>query len=315
MHKVISMDKIIESNVAIATIEYSAWFSITDHFSLERIGTVQYVSKKEAEWLNYATFKASDSFLHSVDVAVIDKQLYKINGIIRKVLWENNRLIKPSTLIIRVHKLDNEFYQVLSKTLYPISPKRKAQDTILACYKKNNLNFKSDRLRHGYISDALNIALRGEPRLLQDKRTLKQEVNIDLAIKHFKVELIIIDSIMPDINIFSTGVLAAALIILSIDEDSVGFFKKLNSYQGITKDERQDPVEALLRIIELFKKKKGFEAKIQIELCSKTIRAISAWKAGENGEGYWIKRLSSVDFLPDIRKMKQLKKIHGIKEL
>ena len=315
MSKTVSELKIIESNLDQTYMKYSAWLSIKDSFPLERIVSIKYASKKASVWKNYAQFKTSDSFLCSVDIALINKQLYKINGIIRKGLWKKQELITPSIVIIRVHKLDIEFYKVLIDSLYPISAKSQSQYKILSCYKNHNLTFNSDRLRHGFITDALNIALRGEPRNLQDKRILRKEVNTDLAIEHFKTELILIDSISPNIQIFTTGVLAAALLMLSIDDTCIEFFIQLNNYEGLTKDEKQNPVEALLRIIELLKKKSGSDVKIQVELCSKTVRAILAWKLKNNEEGYWIKRLSSIDFLPYIRQMKKLKNIHGIKYL
>lgn len=305
----------IETNQTIEKINYSDWLTIKDRFSLEKISTIKYATKKRITWEELSQYETSENILHAVDAALINGQLHKINGIIRKGMWEKRELKKPESLIMRTHNINENFYQALIDSLYPISARNKSQDSILACYKKHELNFKSVRLKHGYINDALNIALRGEPRILQDKRVLKNEISTDLAIKNFKKELIIIDKINPNTDVFLSGVLAASLIMINNDPSNIEFFIKLNNYEGITKDEKHDPIEALLRVIEIFKRKKGSEGKIQIELCSKTIRAISAWKLGEKNEGYWIKRLSSINFLPDIRKMKMLKKIHGNKDL
>jgi len=63
------------------------------------------------------------------------------------------------------------------------------------------------------------------------------------------------------------------------------------------------------------KKKAASEGKFQVELCAKTIRAIQAWNTGADNDKYWLKRLTSADFLPDIRKMKSIKDIYGIKDL
>ncbi len=315
MVEIITTTKIIDENRYIARIRYKDWLNIEDKFSLGRIKAIQYASKTEAAWKACTDFDMAENILNYVDVALIEKKLYKINGIIRKGMWENGILKKPEFINIRIHEIGDDLYQFRTDFLYPISARNKAQDIILSAYKKNNLNLESDRLKFGYINDALNIALRGETRALQDKRSIKDEVNIDQAISFFKKELILIDKFQPGINLFSTGILAAALIMLSLDETTLDFFEKLNKYQGETKGEWIDPIEALLRIIDPIKKKSDSDGKIQIELCSKCIRAIRAWKHGKNQDSYWVKRLSSVDFLPDIRKMKRIKGMHGVKEL
>ncbi len=315
MHEVITTTKIIKENISIARITYDDWLNIEDKFSLGRIKAIQYASKTETAWKNCSEFDMSKNILNCVDVALTGGKLYKINGIIRKGMWEKGTLKKPEFINIHIYEIGEDLYQFRTDSLYPISARNKAQDIILSAYKKNCVDLNSDRLKFGYINDALNIALRGEPRALQDKRSIKHEINIDRVIGVFKKELLLIDKLRPEPNLFSTGILAATLIMLSIDETTIEFFEKLNKYQGETKNDWIDPVEALLRIIDPIKKKADSDGKIQIELCSKCIRAIRAWKYGKNQDSYWVKRLSSIDFLPDIRKMKQIKGIHGIKEL
>jgi len=231
--------------------------------------------------------------------------------LIRNGLWNKGLLEKPDALTLCVYSLEQSAYDNLISTLYPISIKNRSQEQVLACYKRLGLTFDSNRLKHGYITEAINIALRGEPRALQDKRSLRNEINIDSAIEAFQEELMLIDKINPDVSLFSTGILAAALLMLCIDPQIIEFFTRLNSLQGETKNERNDPVESLLRIIESMKKKATSEGKFQVELCAKTIRAIQAWNTGAENDRYWLKRLNSVDFLPNIRKMKSIKGIHG----
>lgn len=300
-----------DKNICFSEASFDDWTLLPDGFGDSKGSSAKHTQKTEKKWLGLAKKKELQNYIASVDVALIDGNYFKITGLIRNALWNKGLLAKPDTLTLCVYSLDQSAYDNLISTLYPISIKNRSQEQVLACYKRLGLTFDSNRLKHGYITEAINIALRGEPRALQDKRSLRNEINIDSAIEVFKEELILIDKINPDVKLFSTGILAAALLMLCIDPQIITFFTRLNSLQGETKNERNDPVESLLRIIESMKKKATSEGKFQVELCAKTIRAIQAWNAGAENDRYWLKRLNSVDFLPNIRKMKSIKGIHG----
>ncbi len=307
--------QVYNKTICFYNVVFDDWLALPDGLGDIKENTVKYALKTKKKWLSLAKSHTLNDYIASVDVALINGNYYKITGLIRKGLWEKGALAKPDTLTICIYTLDQLAYDELIGALYPVSIKNRSQETVLACYSRLGLTFNSNRLKHGYITEAINIALRGEPRALQDKRSLRNEVNIDSAIEIFKDELILIDGIKPDPKLFSTGILAAALLILSINPLLIKFFTRLNKLEGETKNERNDPVESLLRIIESMKKKSTSEGKFQVDLCAKTIRAIQAWNAGVDNDKYWLKRLNSVDFLPDIRKMKSIKNIHGIKEL
>jgi hypothetical protein len=307
--------ELIKSRIYFAKIEYKDWLKIPDNFKNRKGNIVKYATKIENNWVRLSKDKSMNDYICSVDVALIDGNYQKITGLIRKGLWGKGMLEIPSVLNVSIYLVKQTSFDQLISILYPVSLKNKSQNNVLECYKELGLSFNSDRLSHGYITEALNIALRGEPRALQDKRVLKKEVELKKAIENFREELYQIDEIKPDHNLFTTGVIAAALIMLSIDSQCINFFKQLNSFQGETKGEDKDPVEALLRILESLKKKKISEGKLQVEICSKTVRAIKAWNAGPDDNRYWLKRLTSIDFLPDVRKMRAIKGIHGIKEL
>ncbi len=303
--------KINNKTVCYSKVSFDDWSILPDGFGDSKGSSAKYTQKTEKKWLGLAKNEELQNYIASVDVALIDGNYFKITGLIRNGLWKKGLLEKPDTLLLCIYSLEQSAYDELISTLYPISIKNRSQEQVLTCYKRLGLTFDSNRLKHGYITEAINIALRGEPRALQDKRSLRNEINIDSAIEVFKEELILIDRINPDVKLFSTGILAAALLMLSIDPQTIDFFNRLNSLQGETKNERNDPVESLLRIIESMKKKATSEGKFQVELCAKTIRAIQAWTAGAENDRYWLKRLNSVDYLPHIRKMKHIKDIHG----
>ena len=314
-HEILNKIKKDSEPTYFAKENFNDWLALPDGLGDSKENTIKYAAKTEKKWLGLAKNPGLNHFIASVDVALINGDYYKITGLIRKGLWDKGLLATPDTLTVCVYCLEPTAYDELIRFLYPISLKNKSQEDVLACYKRLGLEFSSSRLKHGYITEALNIALRGEPRALQDKRTVKNEINIDHAIAVFKDELILIDTINPDHQLFSTGILAAALLSLTINPQRIDFFIRLNQLQGETKDERNDPVESLLRTIESMKKKSASEGKFQIELCAKTMRAIQAWNMGADNDKYWLKRLNSADFLPDIRKMKSIKEIHGIREL
>lgn len=303
--------KLNNKTICYSKASFDDWSILPDDFGDTKGSSKRHIQKTEKKWLSLSKNEKLQNYIVSVDVALIDRNYFKITGLIREGLWKKGLLAKPDSLILCIYSLDQSAYDELISALYPISLKNRSQKQVLACYKRLGITFDSNRLKHGYITEAINIALRGEPRALQDKRSLRNEINIDSAIEVFKEELILIDRINPDVKLFSTGILAAALLMLSIDPQTIEFFTRLNSLQGETKNERNDPVESLLRMIESMKKKATSEGKFQVELCAKTIRAILAWNAGAESDKYWLKRLNSVDFLPNIRKMKSIKGIHG----
>lgn len=306
----------INEQAFVTCISFDDWLTLPVKFDDKDTSLIKYATRTEKKWLELGDKNGIfDSYIATVDVANIDGVLYKINGLIRQHLWTNELLTKPCKITILIYNLNEVAYGILINNTYQLSSKNIAQSAILSSYDRQGLIFKSDRLKHGYIAEALNIALRGKPRVLQDKRTLRNEVNIDKAIEVFKSELLLIDSINPDPGLFSTGIISAALIMLSIDPKNIEFFIKFNASQGEMRDDAADPVESLLQIIDYLKKKSAYDGKYQVELCSKTIRAIRAWNTGPDNSHYWIKRLISVDFFPIIRKMKLIKQINGIRDL
>lgn len=314
-HEIFNNIQTVSCQVWTGAISYKDWQNLPYGLNDKAVSTPRDKSKAEKKWIDLSKQIALNDYVSSVEVALIEGRYYKLTGITRMGLWESNVLKAPVNILVVIYKLDKIAYEELINTLLPVSLKNISQKNVLDCYKRLGLSFNSDRIKHGYIGDAINISLRGEPRALQDKRTLRQEVNIELAIESFQDELIAIDHINPDLTLFSTGIVAAALIMLSIDKNNIEFFKSLNKFHGKTKNGRYDPVESLLRIIDALKRKPASKGKIQVEICSKTIRAIQAWNWGEGSDKYWLKRLASVDFIPTIRTMKTIKNIHGIREL
>jgi hypothetical protein len=95
------------------------------------------------------------------------------------------------------------------------------------------------------------------------------------------------------------------------------FFTRVNNRQGEHKDGLEDPVAGLLRNIERHRMDdRVMTSHLSIELCRKTIQAITLWEEGAESPLYWRRKLvSGIDHMPYIREMKRVKHIDGERDL
>ncbi|MDO8941071.1 MAG: hypothetical protein Q7U98_18105 [Methylicorpusculum sp.] len=247
--------------------------------------------------------------------------LYKLDGKQRQTVWLSGKSTPPEYLMAQIIELAEADFNALNAEVEQchwetLSP----HERVKATYQSLGLNFRSERLRGGFIVEALDIALRGRPRALQDKRLAaeRQELNLKKAISLLSPELMLIENLNPKSPIFVTGVLAGALIMLGINKKTEEFFTKLNNQQGQVKEGFEDPVEGLARAI-IQSQRDGplaMHAQLSIELCKKTIQAIGLWEEGVDSSKYWRKRaLCGVDHMPYIRELKRLKLINDQRDL
>jgi len=250
----------------------------------------------------------------------VGDELYKFDGKTRKALWQSGKLQPPETLIAQVFTLTEADFSTLNaeaknNLLQHLPP----NEVIQGIYQELGLNFTSERIKSGFISEAINIALRGRPRALQDKRLSHEREDVDFkkAIKLFSSELTFIDSLNPKPDIFVTGVLAGALIMLGTHRDLQEFFTRVNNRQGEHKNNLEDPVAGLVRTIERHRiDDRSMPAMLSIELCRKTIQAVTLWEEGAESPLYWRRKLvSGIDHMPYIREMKRAKHIEGERDL
>ena len=169
-----------------------------------------------------------------VSLLELDGVRYKLDGKIRKALWQSGKLPTPDNLMAQVYEISQDDFSALNhaksiKSAQSLAP----NEAIQAIYKELGLEFSSDRIKSGFIYDAINIALRGKPRNLQDKRYSLEREEIDMrkAIKLFSNELALIDSLNPKPDLFVTGVLAAVLIMLGTHRDLREFLHRFNTGQ------------------------------------------------------------------------------------
>ena len=244
----------------------------------------------------------------------VDEKLFKLDGKQRKIVWESGKIKPPEHLIAQVFYMTASDFDAVNtdarnKRLEMLPP----HEVVKIFYQELGLNFSSERLRQGFITEALNIALRGRQRAFQDRRLdrEKEEIDIKKAIQVFTQELVMLDEMNASANIFVTGVLSGTLIMLGLNKPIEEFLLRLNNNQGSEQDSLRDPVALLLSAIAIFKKSpKNNIPRISIELCKKTIQAIESWLEGPESEKYWRKReLTGIDQMPYVHELRQLKNI------
>ncbi|WP_347990289.1 hypothetical protein [Methylomonas sp. AM2-LC] len=248
----------------------------------------------------------------TVHILSVNGNLYKLNGFRRKAEWLKSNA--PSKVIPYIVTLSEEEFDSLCTSckntwLNNLPP----HELVREAFKVLSLEFNSERIRNGFITEAIHIVLRGKQRSLQNRRTAHEREEIDMfkAINVFKDELLIIDQLNPKTEIFSSGVLAGAIIMLVLFPESIRFLNLLNNGEGVSIENQFDPIMALTRITVRHKlSTKALQPRETIELCRKTVQAISNWLEGSDSTKYWrIRDLNGVDlhsYVLDVRKMKKI---------
>ena len=110
-----------------------------------------------------------------------------------------------------------------------------------------NTEYESKLFRAGNILLALALAIRGIPRTWQaEERPVTRESGWAIYVD----EIDLLDPINPQLRIFQSGVLAAALITLALDPAVIAFWEAVNEERWTRhKDGRYDPAGWLLQQI------------------------------------------------------------------
>ena len=295
----------------IATMSAETWIGLPDH-------PRQRDTERQARRPHWAYAKRSRGpileALRHVVAADWQGQLWKVDGHARALLWARGELPVPDEVKVTVHRVTS--YQELLE-LYSVFDTQSAAeslaDKVAGAFRQAGIKdaLTSKRIKHGFLVSAFNIALRGKGRAEQDKRHTK-EIDVYRAVEVFKDELLLLDSVDPQPEVFQTGVVAAALIALSLDPADLAFFERLSERRGNKLDGKMDPVEAVLSYLNTIKgARSSFINSVQAELCGRTLNALQAWKAGpEQPANYWFNsQVRAIRFEGWIARMKQRKAI------
>ncbi len=239
--------------------------------------------------------------------------LYKVDGHTRAYLWEHELLPRPKSVIATVYRVHSkEEFNKLYNTFDVNTAAENAADQLSGAYRFHKLNLESKRLKHGFLMDAIALALRGTT--TRNRKKGWKSIDLYDAVGAFKSALLTLDKINPSANIFFSGVVAAALIGLTIDPKSIAFFRDLNQKHGFKEKGRMDPVEALLQAIEIARSERVYRSDTQEILFRRALRAWEAWR--ESGNKPRFKNvLRSVDPKPYIEEAKRRLGIQGREDL
>lgn len=305
--------------VSITRVLYDEWLEI------EEPAIFSFLTDNEVHLLlKVDTTEYLSPFVHFISIIKVDNSFYKLNGQERKTLWVSGKKTPPKYLIAHVIDMSKTDFMALNSEITRMmhidkSALGQPNEFIKASYKKLGISLTSNRLKDGFISDAINLALRGKPRALQDKRLAleKEEINIVKALNLFKDNLSFIDHVNPKNEIFISGVLGALLLMIDLRPKTKDFVIRLNNLEGQIKNGLEDPIACLLRAIELNRTSEtSAQLQMVVDIYRKTIQAILLWEEGSDSPKYWRKKiLSGIDPKPFIREFKSLKQINAIREL
>jgi len=244
----------------------------------------------------------------------------KVDGHARGYLWQTGELPRPDSLHATIYRVASRAeLDALYEAFDTSTAIKTGYDQVLAGFRDCGLQLQSKRLRQGFLNDALNIALRGTTRELQDRDL--PELDVYRAVAAFKPELELLDGIDPQPLPFYSGVVAAALIGLALfpPKRVLDFFGKLNRGEGNRKNGRSDPVDAVLVVVERMNlEKNAARTSLQGELCGRAMRGLLTWLDGpkKSRHQYWLQYLiHAVNLEPLIADMKTKKGIQGIPTL
>ena len=276
--------------VITAAMTVAAWIALPNH--PHQRNTVRHARAVHLKQARGATGAVANQLAHVV-AARLDGTYYKVDGHTRSYLWEQGKLPRPAVLHVTIYPVASRAELDALYEVFDASTAAKTRyDQVYGGFRECGFQPRSKRLRHGFLNDALNIALRGGIRG-QQSRALP-DVNLYRAVAVFKPELELLDSIEPEPKPFYSGVVAAALIGLALypPDRVLEFFQKLQNGEGNRKDGRSDPVDAVLNVIQqMTLEKRAAQTTLQADLCARTLRGLVTWLAGPESQRnqYWLK--------------------------
>ena len=253
----------------------------------------------------------------------VDKTLYKLDGKYKKQYWLAKQQTAPEFLVGHVFEMpESQFKELNNRALAHLRSLMSPQEVIKLIYEELGLVLTSERLKHGTINDPLNILLKEIRREISNapKRVkailTNEEIDTKKIIAIFRDELIEIDKLEVKPNIFVSGILAGALIMLAIHKDNnrvKEFLVRLNEERGQIKEDLFDPVTLTIKALKKYERSTGvIKQRFTPYLCQVTVQAISIWIEGEESPNYWRARVASGVILTPY--MKAIRKIKGFGE-
>lgn len=299
---------------AFVRMHFDVWNKIDDH--PRQRDSRRHKNAKHFRELKEAGKGAVRAKMYDVHAAVLKGHWYKVDGHTRTYLWNNNELPPPEDgyLNVRVSKVrSREELNALYETFDNPSAAERPYEKNYGALKELGLTLKSKRLRTGFFSDALSLAIRGRCRGQVEPWML--DLDQAGAIGVYSEELKQIDELNLRPDLFTSGPLAAALVMMAINKRSLGFWRDLNDRRTFRSPDghADDPPGAILRMIQStgHDNKRARHPLWQQKLFGCSLRACNEWlQAKKDGKEKWYKNLPMpADPYPFIERVRKKKKL------
>lgn len=169
--------------------------------------------------------------LLSVVAAVLNGRWYRLTGNRRAELWRSGDLPMPDQpLQMKVFQAAsredlNDLYKVFSSSSGVLD---RDYDRMFRVITSEGMGIRSKNLRFGFFTGALHYAVRGiAPPHAQN--LTEDSLDIERVAELFREEIITLDDLYLKADVFSTGVLAAAISALARHPETISIWETLNS--------------------------------------------------------------------------------------
>jgi hypothetical protein len=304
-----------ELNCEFIKLKFSDWLNIAEPVFFNIL-----IDHEENNWLfiNGSTFLPD--YAAQVMLLRVDKALYKLDGKYKKQLWLSNQTAAPEFLVAQVFEIqESHFTELNNQALDHLRSLMSPQDIVKLTYDELGIVLTSERLKHGGISDPINILIKEIRREIrsvpkrQKARLINEVIDTRKVVDIFREELIQIDKLDANPDIFVSGILAGALIMLALHKNNkkvYDFLIRLNEQRGQTKNDAFDPIMLTLKAINKYKNSGTNKNRFTLYLCQIIVQAIFAWIEGDESPNYWRIRVSSgVDLMPYMKTIREIKEI------
>lgn len=167
--------------------------------------------------------------MNKVTMALLNGTWYKLDGYRRDPMWLSGELPVPDDGLLEVQAYlafsQRDLDHLFRKQEYPLAHAQKTEQ-LLAVMEKKGLHIRSKNLRFGYFAGAMNYAIRGcQPAAQSDDMA---KINMDKALSIYETQIEALDDLGLKAEYFSTGVLAAALVSVTLHPESIDIWASLN---------------------------------------------------------------------------------------
>jgi hypothetical protein len=271
---------------------------------------------RKSHWLEGRQAIGAISESHRwVVAAEYEGKLYKVDGHTRAHLWGiagKAGLRRPPSVFVTVHRCKTfselvELYGVFDN----LSAAEKQIDRVSGGMRQLGIKLESKRLKYGMLTDALSIAWRGVARGPDSEGHPYEDFDVFDALSAFRAELLELDKVNAQPDVFHSGVIAAALLSLALDPASNAFFMGL-SKSSLAIDARPpfDPMAGIRwRMLNIREDQASRAPTTQESVCGQVLLAVQIFSNGRSDPRYYSDAHfdDAPDIVPIVKRVRELK--------